>query len=324
MLEQIEDARQEGYNNGYETGHDEGYNMGYDDGYDFCEEVNFEKWFQEGKAEAEAEMSGRIDEAREQGKTEGIAQGLEQGRAEGIEEGKQTVYSEVAGINAQFENIISGTDTGGKSFYDEFWDNAQAGLNESQQGIYSGRCWNNKTFRPTSDIILDGNAAYAFINNGFDGDLVEWCENLGIKLIIAPTNALSLFYSARATHLPALDLSKVVSAANVASTCVNAHTIDKIVMPNNAPTPISGMLTWCGALENLVIEGIIYKSLDLSYSKRLTRASITSIMNALSTTTSGLTVTFSQTAVETAFGSTDNAEWTALKNTRSNWTISLV
>ena len=74
----------------------------------------------------------------------------------------------------------------------------------------------------------------------------------------------------------------------------------------------------------------IASSLDMKSCTLLSKASITSIINALSSTTSGLTVTLSKTAVNTAFetesggadGSTSQ-EWLALATTKSNWTISL-
>lgn len=88
----------------------------------------------------------------------------------------------------------------------------------------------------------------------------------------------------------------------------------------------------CEALENLSIEGVIGQSnFNVSWSKKLSKDSITNIVNCLSTTTSGLTVTISQTAVNTAFetstgandGSTSQA-WLDLSGTKSNWTISLL
>ena len=53
---------------------------------------------------------------------------------------------------------------------------------------------------------------------------------------------------------------------------------------------------------------------------KLTKASLTSIINGLSAETSGLTVSLSKTAVNNAF--TDE-EWATLIATKSNWTISL-
>ena len=78
----------------------------------------------------------------------------------------------------------------------------------------------------------------------------------------------------------------------------------------------------CGELVELTMGGTIGKNgFDVSACKKLNKASIESIINALSKTTSGLTVTFSKTAVNNAFTA---EEWDALEATKTNWTISLV
>lgn len=66
---------------------------------------------------------------------------------------------------------------------------------------------------------------------------------------------------------------------------------------------------------------IACSGLDLQWSTSLNKASITSVINTLSTTTTGKSVTLSKTAVNNAF-TTDG--WKALTDTRTNWTISLV
>ena len=70
---------------------------------------------------------------------------------------------------------------------------------------------------------------------------------------------------------------------------------------------------------------------DVQWSTELSKESIISIINALSDTTTALTVTLSKTAVnnafETAKGNADGStseEWAALIATKQNWTISLV
>jgi hypothetical protein len=75
-------------------------------------------------------------------------------------------------------------------------------------------------------------------------------------------------------------------------------------------------------LEELYCEGTLdITGLNLKDSTKLNKASIESIISVLSTTTTGLSITLSKTAVNNAF-TTD--EWNALIGTRTNWTISLV
>ena len=66
-------------------------------------------------------------------------------------------------------------------------------------------------------------------------------------------------------------------------------------------------------------------SLNLQWSKKLTKTSIINVVNALGTVT-GKTLTLSTTAVANAFGSTTAQEWTNLITPKQNtgWTITLV
>ena len=60
----------------------------------------------------------------------------------------------------------------------------------------------------------------------------------------------------------------------------------------------------------------------------LNKASIVSVINALSATTSSKTVTFKKTAINSAFGinidneSTYTTEWNTLRGSKSNWNFS--
>jgi hypothetical protein len=87
----------------------------------------------------------------------------------------------------------------------------------------------------------------------------------------------------------------------------------------------------CTDLTNLTMTGTIKANgMDLHYSTKLSKASIISVINALSDTTNALKVQLSKTAVNNAFetssgvadGSTSE-EWTTLIATKANWTIAL-
>ena len=76
----------------------------------------------------------------------------------------------------------------------------------------------------------------------------------------------------------------------------------------------------CNALENLTISGVIGQNINLQYSP-LTRTSIESVVNALSTSAEGKTVTFKKTAVNEAF-TTD--EWNRLIKNKGNWQFAFI
>lgn len=85
----------------------------------------------------------------------------------------------------------------------------------------------------------------------------------------------------------------------------------------------------CSALKEIRIVGTIKILLDFKDSTLLSKESITSIVNALSQTTSGLTITVSKTAVNNAFNINvddpttypEGSEYYTLRNSKSNWTF---
>lgn len=111
---------------------------------------------------------------------------------------------------------------------------------------------------------------------------------------------------------------------NGCSSLYNAGTI-------NFENVVIAMRTFqaCSALNEIRIVGTIKISLDFKDSTLLSKESITSIVNALSQTTSGLTITFSKTAVNNAFGINvddpttypEGSEYYILRNSKSNWTF---
>ena len=283
-----------GYDVGYEYGYDDGYwdcieesgggyDTGYEDGWDDGWDAGYEVGYEDGFDDAELRFKDDIETARNEG--------FESGKAEG----KQAVYTEVEGINTQLLNIVSGTDTGGKSYYDEFWDAYQDNGNRtSYANAFYNTGWNDITYNPKYTIKCVGNC-YA-----------------------------ALGYSRMTDTKVDIDISQATNAQYLFSSNPNLKTIRKLIISESTPLA-NTMFSLCTALENLTIEGTIGQNgLDLKDSTKLSKASIENVISVLSTTTSGLSVTFSEVAIVSAFGSTDSAEWTALKNTRPTWTISTI
>ena len=223
------------------------------------------------------------------------------------------------------ENEPKVYEAGKKSQYDEFWDNYQQnGSRGSCEGIFSGNAWTEKTFKPKYDIVNFYNGMNIFWANSMAVDLVELLNELGIKLDFSnATNCTQAFNFSKFTRLGVINLCKAKDCTNTFSAMENLVTIDKIIV--SATTVYNYWFNKTPNLENVIFEGeIANNGLNLQWSTKLSKASITSIINCLSTATSGLTVTLSKTAVESAFGSTTSTEWTTLVGTRFNWTISLI
>lgn len=88
-----------------------------------------------------------------------------------------------------------------------------------------------------------------------------------------------------------------------------------------------------GLKELTVVSGVFGSSLNFRWSTKLSKASVYSIFNALSDSTSGLSVTFSKEILNQEFWDPDTdiihpvwsiGEWAALIATKPNWTINLV
>ena len=221
-----------------------------------------------------------------------VGEVYEAGKRDGAASGGDTT----AAYNEGFE-------AGKQAEYDAFWDGAQKnGTGE----VYYG---------------------YAFCSRALWTQ--ERIEKVKYKHLIASYFAVVFNGNTSLTDLSMFTMeSYIMSNGNHAtisiSSCFSGCTNLVKCMPinfgfvNAAPNAFNQ----CSALEELIVSGTIKVSdLNLKDSPKLNKASITSIINALSTTTTGLTVTLSKTAKEAAF---TNDEWAALIATKTNWTISLV
>lgn len=224
-----------------------------------------------------------------------------------------------------------GVEAGKQDEYDAFWDTYQQnGTRTDYATAFGGNGWTNDTFKPKYNITPT-NATYMFRTTALVGDLVKIFDNLGISLDFSNcTMANELFSNVPGiTRVGIIDFRKTTAVSNAFSYS-GINTIDKIIFSAN-----SGVSYFPGAaskLESMIVEGIIAKNgFNAQYCTKLNKASIISVINALSTTTSGLSVTFSKVSVNKAFETSEGAndgststEWIILIGTRSNWTISLI
>ena len=281
-------------------------------------------------SEYPAKIEDVYDKGYEQGKSEGDYEGA-------FNEGKAEAYEEIQDLNAELEQTLYGTDTGGKSYYDEFWDDyLDYGNRKDFDHAFGGIGWTPENFNPNRDMTPT-NAYMMFRKCKMRIDLVEHLNKLGVNLDFSKcTNTIYAFNFSEFTRIGVFDCSSSASSiplSNVFTSCSYLVTIDKIVLKKGS----GGMFETtsfkdCTSLENVTFEGVIdVNGLNLQWSTKLSKDSITSIINILSTTTSGLSITLSKVAVNTAFetsagladGST-SSDWNNLIGTKTNWTINLV
>lgn len=214
-------------------------------------------------------------------------------------------------------NRSEGFAEGKKSEYDEFWDALQQnGNRENYAQAFSYLNWRKSNFKPKYKIY-PVNANYMFYScqtdlkdlRDFDIDFSR-CTAFG-----------SCFCYAWINHIGVIDTRATSGVGTLFQYHTALQSVDKFILRNDGSQKFTDTFTWTSGLTHIIFEGVIGQNgINFQHSTKLDKESITSIMNALSTTTSGLTVTLSQTAVNNAF-TTD--EWNALRATKSNWTIAL-
>ncbi len=239
-------------------------------------------------------------------------------------------------IAEKFEVIADEVyEKGKKAEYDKFWDSFQNyGKRTNYQDGFAGKGWNDTTFKPKYDIVPVGNLGRAFQETELT-DLVEVLKQYGRKLNTSQVSTFSntFYYSYYLTSIPEIDARATTESSPFSSTfsdCKKLKTIEKLILKDDGSQSFSNTFSKCDELENIVIEGVIGKNgFNVSACTKLSSASIVSIIEALSETTSGLTVTLSQTAVNNmVFPIVGNKgtynSWTELEQSKPNWTISLL
>ena len=241
-------------------------------------------------------------------------------------------------VEAPIADYDTGFEAGKQAEYDAFWDNYQEnGERDNYQYAFAGRGWNSDIFKPKYDICPTtlNTGFYYFahkekIENAVD--FVEIFDNRGLIFDTSNcTNFMSGFMWARIKRLGVIDVRKDTQKLSNTFSYGQIQTIERLIVNENTQYSNNTFQNQA-TLQNITFEGVIgTNNLNLQWSKKLSKASIENVISCLSATTSGLTVTFSKTAVNTAFETgegyadgSDSAAWSALIATKSNWTISLV
>lgn len=224
----------------------------------------------------------------------------------------------------------------GKSLaYDEFWDEFQVnGTRTSYMVAFGGYGWNANTFRPKYNIY-PVTAERMFYLSNMNIDLEAHLNSIGVKLDFSRApNLASVFLGSQFTRLGVIDTRKASSINGTFNSMTQLVTIDELILKDDGTQAFSGTpFQNASNLENIKITGIIGKSgLDFKWSYKLSRESIESIIDALSDTASGQSITFNVGAVANAFDCelTEYYEliaseaWLERIEDKPNWTITLV
>lgn len=265
------------------------------------------------------------DKGYQEGNDDGYDEGLEVGETKGYDKGKGDGLKE-GYDNGYQEGLVSGEayEKGKQAEYDAFWDEFQNGGNSMSYKACFGTGWTAENLKPKYNINAI-NCNYMFYGNTMGGDLVEHFERIGKRLIFDGAKGRNLnntFDNSAFTRVGRIHATGASWYATFNS-CSKLVTIDEAGNPaENGNTQFqSTTFAGCTALKNITIVGWIVNSTSFSSSTLLTKDSIESIVNHLSDTATGKTLTLSKTAVNAAFGD----EWDSYVNAHkpSGWNITL-
>lgn len=226
------------------------------------------------------------------------------------------------------ENQQKVYDAGKQAEYDRFWDKFQQNGNRTDYAFaFAGAGWNSETLKPKYPVT----PTYCF-------EMFRSCRkiditNVGVDFDFSKSTSFSNFaHSSAILHFGVVDTTSATGLSYTFYNCSWLTTIDKLILKSDGSQTMGGNYTFynCDSLKNIVIEGVIGSNISFRWSP-LTKASIESVMAALSDTASGCSVAFSKAAVNTAFETAEGLEdgsasdaWQALVATKDNWTVSLV
>lgn len=227
------------------------------------------------------------------------------------------------------ENVPKVYEAGKNAEREVFWQSFTAnGTRKHYRYAFFNEGWNDNTFNPPDGLIAPNDARYMFentrITNLYERQ-VDFSNATDLRQVFNGSTSIR--------YVECFDISS--SNAGLSSTfsgCINLETIT-IKTTSNKFNFSTSMFTDCLNLTNLTLVGIITTNgFNVQWCEKLTKESIVSIFNALSKTTSGLSITLSKTAVNTAFGIDVDDETTypegspyyQLRHLSDNWTVNYI
>lgn len=246
------------------------------------------------------------------------------------------IFTNTEGANLEVTYRKStGLERGKQAEREEFWNDFFSQAVEGYCiGLFSGSGWNAETFSrliyPNKKITPTGTTGsermfYMFNRNKAVTstpnppiDMTEFCNHVDFSQVTALNWT---FQNARIKNVT-VDAS-MCKSLNATFNMDNGGSIDYITLKvTEVTTSFALCFAYAYDLKNITFtdDSVIVASINFQHSP-LTKASIESVVAALSPTVTGQTVTFKKTAKEAAFA---QEEWEALIATKSNWTFSLV
>jgi len=189
------------------------------------------------------------------------------------------------------ENQTKVYEAGKQAEYDRFWDAYQnKGKSAGYALAFAGARWTDDIYNPKYDIVVDYTSNQMYDNSNITDTKVSIDVASGISVQMSGTFGNS-----------------------------NLVTIRKLIVGEH--NKFSNTFAWSTKLQNIVFEGVIGQSLDIHWSTLLTADSLLNIVNHLSDSATGKTITLPTTAESTFNAKNDEGAWSAFVATKTNWTF---
>lgn len=184
-------------------------------------------------------------------------------------------------LNNELEQILYGTDTGGKSYYDEFWDVYQDnGKLRNYTAAFAGFGWATaETFKPKYDII-PVTPTQMFARGSFSGDLVAYLNNIGITLDFSQcTSFLEFSYYTNVTRFGIIDTRSAKNLNSImAYTMEKLKTVDLLILKSDGSQSFANnSFIRCDGLSHLMVEGLFGCSVSFLWSPLTVESAISVI-----------------------------------------------
>ena len=219
------------------------------------------------------------------------------------------------------ENEQAVFEAGKKSEYDTFWDVYQENGNMTYYAYaFAGVGWTQSVFKPKYNI--EPVTPTSMFSSSRIVDIRPQTRGVDVDF----SKCTSFYYlcsNSTIKYIGVVDCSSAQSASlsYIFSSAKELVSVEKVIMPEMDSAGFADKsFENAVKLEHIRIEGVIHRSTSLRWSPLLSKASMESMINALSDTAEGQTITFSQAAKNNAF---TDSEWAELIGTKPNWTFSL-
>ena len=218
---------------------------------------------------------------------------------------------------AELQNDVfeAGRNAESKWFWDLYQDN---GARTDYSTAFAGPCWSNELFKPLYDIHVSYSYGM-FRSSAIEIDLVDFSGRNDITIDFSNlSNAQYTFWRSLITHIGEIGLASGGTFTQTFYSAAKLHTIEKLIVKST--NKFADTFKESTALENITVEGTIGASFDIHWSP-LSKASIESIVSALSDTATGQTVTFNSDRIDALY---TESEWASVVAAKPNWTFALL